>query len=140
MQIKNSKDLINVLQQVGWTKTRPRMVLLKTIFDGKDKHFSVQSMEQQLKDENCFFSHSTLADNLNHLATKKLINKIEYNRKYYFDTNLSDHIHVYDDEQDTIVDLDFYNKKTKDSLPVPACMELLKNYSIVIDLKKKFKS
>ena len=64
----SKKEIDVVLNDCGWRQTKQRVTLLKTIFDGFDKHFCVNAIEQTLKDHGSFFSYTTLFENLT-LAT-----------------------------------------------------------------------
>mgnify|MGYP001219145162 CR=1 FL=1 len=132
----SKKDVDIILNDCGWRQTRQRVVLLKTIFDGIDKHFSVNSIEQVLKDNGSFFSYTTLFENLNTLTDKGYLKRLTCDKRYFYDTNTSDHIHVFNEDENKIYDYEEYKIIHKD-LPIPACLDLLKEYSLVINLKKK---
>jgi Fe2+ or Zn2+ uptake regulation protein len=132
----SKKEIDSVLSDCRWRQTRQRVVLLKTIFDGNNKHFSVNAIEQNLKDQGSFFSYTTLFDNLNTLASKGYLKRITCDKQYFYDTNTSDHIHVFNEDENQIYDYNDYKALHAD-LPIPACLELLKEYSLVINLKKK---
>ena len=132
----SKKEIDSVLNNCGWRQTKQRIVLLKAIFDGKDKHFCVNSIEQNLKDSGSFFSYTTLFENLNTLSDKGFLKRLTVDKQYFYDTNTSDHIHVFNEDENKIYDYAEYKQLHKD-LPLPACLELLKEYSMVINLKKK---
>ena len=94
----NKKDIDVVLNKCGWRQTKQRVILLKSIFDGKDKHFSINQMNETLKDNRSYFSLTTLYENLNTLVEKGYLKQIAVNSEQsYYDTNVSDHHHFYDD-------------------------------------------
>ena len=132
----SKKEIDVVLNDCGWRQTKQRVTLLKTIFDGSDKHFCVNAIEQTLKDHGSFFSYTTLFENLNTLSDKGYLKRITCDKQYFYDTNTSDHIHVFNEDDNQIYDYSDY-KQLHDDLPLPACLELLKEYSLVINLKKK---
>ena len=132
----NKPQIDNVLKNCGWRQTKQRLVLLKTIFNGQDKHFCIDQINQQLKNNKSFFSLTTLYENLNTLVQKGYLKEILVEKKTFYDTNLTDHIHVYDQEKKEIFDYRDYHHIHKD-LPLPACLSLLEKYSMVITLKKK---
>lgn len=130
------KDIDTVLQNCEWRQTKQRIVLLKSIFDGKDKHFSINQINQILKDNRSFFSLTTLYENLNTLVNKGYLKQIVVDKQSFYDTNISDHIHVYNQEENQIYDYKDYTE-LHDDLPIPACLSLLEEYSLVINIKKK---
>ena len=132
----SKKEIDSVLNNCGWRQTKQRVVLLKAIFDGKNKHFCVNSIEQDLKNKGSFFSYTTLFENLNTLSVKGFLKRLTIDKQYFYDTNTTDHIHVFNADENQIYDYSDYKDLHAD-LPLPACLDLLKEYSLVINLKKK---
>ena len=130
------RDIDTVLHNCEWRQTKQSIVLLKLIFDGKDKHFSINQINQILKDNRSFFSLTTLYENLNTLVNKGYLKQIVVDKQSFYDTNISDHIHVYNQEENQIYDYKDYTE-LHDDLPIPACLSLLEEYSLVINIKKK---
>ena len=132
----SKKEIDVVLEKCGWRQTKQRVILLKSIFDGKDKHFSINQMNETLKDNRSYFSLTTLYENLNTLVEKGYLKQIVVYKQSFYDTNTTNHIHVYNQEENKIYDYDDCTELHKD-LPIPACLALLEEYSLVINLKKK---
>ena len=132
----SKKEIDVVLEKCGWRQTKQRVILLKSIFDGKDKHFSINQMNETLKDNRSYFSLTTLYENLNTLVEKGYLKQIVADNQSFYDTNTTNHIHVYNQEENKIYDYDDCTELHKD-LPIPACLALLEEYSLVINLKKK---
>ena len=80
--------------------------------------------------------HLKFYENLNTLVDKGYLKQIVVDKQSFYDTNTSDHIHVYNQEENRIYDYDDCKELHKD-LPIPACLSLLEEYSLVINLKKK---
>ena len=104
--------------------------------DFKKKKYSVKTFNEILKDNRSYFSLTTLYENLNTLVDKGYLKQIVVDKQSFYDTNTSDHIHVYNQEENRIYDYDDCKELHKD-LPIPACLSLLEEYSLVINLKKK---
>ena len=117
----SKKDIDVVLKNCGWRQTKQRVVLLKSIFDGNDKHFSINQINEILKDNRSYFSLTTLYENLNTLVDKGYLKQIVVDKQSFYDTNTSDHIHVYNQEENRIYDYDDCKELHKD-LPIPACL------------------
>ena len=132
----SKKEIDVVLEKCGWRQTKQRVILLKSIFDGRDKHFSINQMNETLKDNRSYFSLTTLYENLNTLVEKGYLKQIVVDKQSFYDTNTTNHIHVYNQEENKIYDYDDCTELHKD-LPIPACLALLEEYSLVINLKKK---
>ena len=138
MNLSNASkvELDNVLNNCGWRQTKQRIVLLKSIFDGTNKHFSINQINDVLKENRSYFSLTTLYENLSTLVDKGYLKQITADKQAFYDTDTSDHVHVYDQEKKEIFDYREYHHIYKD-LPLPACLSLLEKYSMVITLKKK---
>ncbi len=132
----NKNEIDNVLQKCGWRQTKQRVILLKSIFDGKDKHFSINQINEILKDNKSYFSLTTLYENLNTLVGRGYLKQIIVDKQSFYDTNTTDHIHVFNQEENRIYDYKDYTELHKE-LPIPACLALLEEYSLVINIKKK---
>ncbi len=132
----NKNEIDNVLQKCGWRQTKQRVILLKSIFDGKDKHFSINQINELLKDNKSYFSLTTLYENLNTLVGRGYLKQIIVDKQSFYDTNTTDHIHVFNQEENRIYDYKDYTELHKE-LPIPACLALLEEYSLVINIKKK---
>ena len=70
------------------------------------------------------------------LSEKGYLKRITCDKQYFYDTNTTDHIHVFNEDDNQIYDYSDYTE-LHDDLPMPACLDLLKEYSLVINLKKK---
>ena len=120
----SKKEIDVVLEKCGWRQTKQRVVLLKSIFDGKDKHFSINQMNETLKDNRSYFSLTTLYENLNTLVDKGYLKQIVVDKQSFYDTNTTNHIHVYHQEENKIYDYDDCIELHKD-LQIKACLSLL---------------
>ena len=138
MNLSNASkvELDNVLNNCGWRQTKQRILLFKSIFDGTNKHFSITQINDVLKENRSYFSLTTLYENLSTLVDKGYLKQITADKQAFYDTDTSDHVHVYDQEKKEIFDYREYHHIHKD-LPLPACLSLLEKYSMVITLKKK---
>ena len=79
----NKPQIDIVLKNCGWRQTKQRLVLLKTIFNGQDKHFCIDQINQQLKDNKSFFSLTTLYENLSTLVQKGYLKEILVEKKTF---------------------------------------------------------
>ena len=79
----SKKDIDVVLENCGWRKTKQSVVLLKSIFDGNDKHFSINQINEILKDNRSYFSLTTLYENLNTLVDKGYLKQIVVDKQSF---------------------------------------------------------
>ena len=87
MNLSNASkaDLDVVLNNCGWRQTKQRIVLLKSIFDGQDKHFSINQINEVLKENRSYFSLTTLYENLNTLVDKGYLKQIIADKQAFYD-------------------------------------------------------
>tara|TARA_B100000965_G_C19340534_1_gene647194 strand:+ start:43 stop:471 length:429 start_codon:yes stop_codon:yes gene_type:complete len=133
--IANEINFDDIFEKCNWKYTKQRLVLLKNIFSGEKKHFCVNDINDYLKNKNIFFSYTTLFNNLNDLVENNFLSRIECGNQYFYDTNLSKHIHVYDRDKNMIFDFSDYEALNK-AIPSPTFLKLLNEYSLVINVKK----
>ena len=133
--ITDHNNFREIFNKCNWKYTKQRFILLKNIFNGSSRHFCINDINNDLKNNSIFFSYTTLFNNLNDLVEKKFLNRIECGNQYFYDTNLSKHIHVFDRDKNMIFDLSDCNFINKE-IPFPACMKLLDEYSLIINIKK----
>lgn len=133
--IGSVEKLKEIFKNCNWKYTKQRSVLVQNIFNGPNKHFCVNTINEELKNNKIFFSYTTLFNNLNDLVEKNYLSRIECGNQYFYDTNTSKHIHVYDRDKNMIFDYSDYEILNKE-IPLPACLKLLDEYSLVINIKK----
>ena len=80
----NKIQIDQVLETCGWRQTKQRLVLLKTIFNGQDKHFCIDQINEQLKENKSFFSLTTLYENLDTLVKKGYLKEIFVEKKTFY--------------------------------------------------------
>ena len=96
MNLSNASkvELDNGLNNCGWRQTKQRIVLLKSIFDGTNKHFSINQINDVLKENRSYFSLTTLYENLSTLVDKGYLKQITADKQAFYDTDTSDHVHL----------------------------------------------
>ena len=91
--IGSVEKLKEIFKNCNWKYTKQRSVLVQNIFNGPNKHFCVNTINEELKNNKIFFSYTTLFNNLNDLVEKNYLSRIECGNQYFYDTNTSKHIH-----------------------------------------------
>ena len=81
-------------------------------------------------------SVATIYNNLNHFVEAGLLKKRQVdNNRSYFDNNVSDHFHLFDEETNTLTDIPPSSVKFA-KLPKLPKNKQIKNINLVINIKK----
>ena len=75
--------LKEIFKNCNWKYTKQRSVLVQKIFNGSNKHFCVNTINEELKNNKIFFSYTTLFNNLNDLVEKNYLSRIECGNQYF---------------------------------------------------------
>ncbi len=89
-------DIEQTLRKHGLRKTKPRVELGQIIFSKHPTHWTADSLHQQSLQSEKTFSLATVYNTLNQFADKGILRRIQLQGNLcYYDTNLSQHHHVY---------------------------------------------
>ena len=121
--MSNNKIFIEKLKSAGLRPTKQRMLICKVLFDRKDTfHFTVTDlikiMQRKMLKK---ISVATVYNTVNALKEKSYLKEILIDsEKNYFDTNISNHHHFYNESTKELIDLydnDISKINIKKSLP-----------------------
>ena len=119
----NNNSFIEKLRSVGLRPTKQRIKICKVLFDrNKTFHFTISDLKKLLKQKiDQKISQATVYNTVNALTKKGHLKEISIsNEKNYFDTNISNHHHFFNESTNELIDLDAQNVgkiKIKKSLP-----------------------
>ena len=97
------------LRSLGLRPTQQRITICKLLFDRKDTfHFTIDDLKNTLKNINIKkISLATIYNTIHALKNKGYLKEISINsEKTYFDTNISNHHHFFDESKRELLDLD----------------------------------
>ncbi len=121
-----------LLLRAGLRPTRKRLQLARILFDGPDKHVTAEQVMQATRDSGPTISLATVYNTLNQLAAAGLLRRISLDgSRTFFDTNTSEHHHIYYEEDDRLVDLPG-DRLQISGLPVPARGAKVKSVEVLI--------
>ena len=104
--------LSKLLREHGLKPTSPRCVLSEILFTGKDMHFCAEDLKLIIYKKGHSMSLATIYNNLHHFVEVGLLKKRQVgDSKTYFDNNISDHFHHFDEEKNTLIDIPFSSVK-----------------------------
>ena len=101
---------IEKLRVAGLRVTKQRIAVANIIFENKNQHFTAESLYKESVKRNCRLSMATIYNTLRHFTEADLLREvfIDSDRRYY-DTNLTDHYHLYFSDTGHLEDVQ-YNK------------------------------
>ena len=100
---------IDKLRNSGLRPTKQRLQICEVLFSTeKTFHFTINELEKKIKDKiNSKISLATLYNTVHAFEKKGYLKQIPINsNQTYFDTNISDHHHFYDLNEEKLIDLD----------------------------------
>jgi len=97
---------VALLQGVGLRPTRQRVALAKWLFDGLDKHVTAEQVHGFVLKKRMNISLATVYNTLNNFIDVGLLRRIVTGGgQVYFDTNMDDHHHLFDEEKSCLLDI-----------------------------------
>tara|TARA_Y100000590_G_scaffold219121_1_gene248212 strand:+ start:213 stop:629 length:417 start_codon:yes stop_codon:yes gene_type:complete len=121
--MKNNSIFIEKLRSSGLRPTKQRIEICKLLFDRKDTfHFTINDLSNSLKNITVDkISLATIYNTIHAFKEKGYLKEISINSdKTYFDTNISNHHHFFDENKKELIDLsdqDVGKIKIKKTLP-----------------------
>ena len=100
---------IDKLRNSGLRPTKQRLQICEVLFDtDKTFHFTINELDKKIKKQiSNKISLATIYNTVHAFEKKGYLKQIPINsNQTYFDTNITDHHHFYDIENDKLIDLD----------------------------------
>ena len=100
---------IEKLRNSGLRPTKQRLQICEVLFDTeKTFHFTINELDQKIKKQkNNKISLATIYNTVRAFEKKGYLKQIPINsNQTYFDTNITDHHHFYDLNEEKLIDLD----------------------------------
>ncbi len=130
-------DAKKILKKYKIRPTNQRTAIIEYILQKHKIHFTAAKLIKHLINKKINISLATVYNNLNELADKGILKKLFVNNdKMWFDTNLEEHYHFYDSENDKLIDID-KNQITFSKSPRIPNGKIKDSMSIIINLKNK---
>ena len=107
--MSNSEQYINKLRSSGLRPTRQRIKICEVLFDSNETfHFTIKELAKMIKNKaNIKVSLATIYNTVHAFNEKGHLKEIAINSsESYFDTNISDHHHFFDVQENKLIDLD----------------------------------
>ena len=110
--MNNNSIFIEKLRSAGLRPTKQRIKICKVLFDRKKTfHFTINYLKTLLKEKtDQKISQATVYNTINALTKKGHLKEISINSENnYFDTNISNHHHFFNESTNELIDLDDQN-------------------------------
>ena len=130
-------DQKKLLRQYGLKPTSQRLLLSEILFSGKNMHFCAEDLSKIVLKKGRKMSLATIYNNLHHLVDAGLLKKRQIsNNRTYFDNNVTDHFHIFDEENNMLMDIPYSDVKFS-KLPKLPKNKKIKNINLIINLENK---
>ena len=106
--MNNNSVFIEKLRSSGLRPTKQRIQISKVLFDRDNTfHFTIKELSKMIKSEyNVKVSLATVYNTIHAFKKKGYLKEISINSdKNYFDTNISNHHHFFDESTNELIDL-----------------------------------
>jgi len=98
--------IIENLKEVGLRPTRQRLALAKLLFGQGDRHVTAEKLHSEVLDANIRVSLATVYNTLHQFTTSGLLREVVVDSgRAYFDTNISNHHHFFDEKSGELTDI-----------------------------------
>ena len=130
-------DIYKKLRSSGLRPTKQRVEIAKFLFE-RDKtiHFTAESLSKLLeKKTTSRFALATIYNTVHAFKKAGHLNEVDVRgNKTYFDTNITNHHHFYDNETSELIDIDA-NEVVIQKIPKAPNGKKIKNIEVFINLK-----
>ena len=130
-------DIYKKLRTSGLRPTKQRVEIAKFLFE-RDKtfHFTVESLENHLaKKLTCKIALATIYNTVHAFQKAGHLSEVDVRgKKTYFDTNITNHHHFYDNETSELIDIDA-SEVVIQKIPKAPNGKKIKNVEVFINLK-----
>jgi len=99
-------NISDKLRLAGMRPTRQRIALGKLLFENGDRHVCAEILHEEALEQQIPVSLATVYNTLNQFRGAGLLREVALvGTRVYYDTNLSDHYHLYREETGELVDI-----------------------------------
>ena len=130
-------DILKKLRSSGLRPTKQRVEIAKFLFD-RDKtfHFTIESLENHLsKKTTSKFALATIYNTIHAFKKAGHLSEVDVRgKKTYFDTNITNHHHFYDNETSELIDIEA-SEIVIQKIPKAPNGKKIKNVEVFINLK-----
>ncbi len=103
----NERQQQSLMTQAGLRITDQRLALCSLLFaDGQARHVTAEDVYDQAKQQGVGMSLATVYNTLHRFTDAGLLRKVQIDPgRVWFDTNLNEHHHMYDEDTGQLIDI-----------------------------------
>ena len=106
-KIRPYSHALDRLRNAGLRPTRQRLALAKLLFDSHDRHVTAEILHGEALEANVRVSLATVYNTLHQFNEAGLLREIVVDSgRSYFDTNISDHHHIFNEDTRELMDIE----------------------------------
>ena len=134
--MNDKQTCINMLRNHGLLPTKQRISLFQILFSGENMHFCAEDLKKIVSKKGNKMSLATIYNNLQSFAEVGILKQRRVTKnKAYFDNNVTDHYHFYDEENDKLIDIASTSVKFQKFPKIPG-NKYIKSIDLIINLKR----
>lgn len=128
-------NALRCLQNVGLRPTRQRLALAKLLFDGDDRHVTAEVLHHEVMEAGAKVSLATVYNTLHQFTEAGILKEVivDSNRTY-FDTNMSEHHHIFFTDEEALADISA-EELVISSLPDAPSGKKISGVSVVVHME-----
>jgi len=124
------------LRGAGLRPTRQRLALARLLFDGRDRHVTAEMLHAEAAEASIRVSLATVYNTLHQFTGAGLLREVVVEPgRSYFDTNISDHHHFYDEDVGLLQDIPG-DEVTIANLPRPPQGSAVSRVDVIVRVRK----
>ena len=134
---RTDAPLIHLLKRHGLRPTRQRLALARLLFSDTNRHVSAEALHEEALGEGASVSLATVYNTLNQFTAVGLLREVVVDpNRCYFDTNTTDHHHLYFEDNGCLEDLEPSAVRIG-KLPDPPAGTAISRVDLVIRLSRR---
>ena len=136
-KIRPYSNVIRTLTGAGLRPTRQRLALSRLLFDGKNRHVTAEGLHTEASLSGQKISLATVYNALNTFKSAGLLQEIIVNSGCsYFDTNITEHHHIFNEDNNELTDINLEDVQLKGLPSINSC-EKLERIDVIVRVKNK---
>jgi len=134
--IRSFGAVLERLRSVGLRPTRQRLALAKLLFDTDDRHVTAEMLHGEALRSRVRVSLATVYNTLHQFTDAGLLREIVVDaERSYFDTNVSNHHHLFDEDTRHLHDIPEADVRLESLPALPEGMEVSR-VDVIVRIKK----
>lgn len=136
MNLRPFAPAIDRLKSAGLRPTRQRLALARLLYDRGDRHVTAEQLHQEAAASNVRLSLATVYNTLHHFTSLGMLREVVVEPgRSYFDTNIGDHHHFFDEDTGKLADIPG-DEVELTKLPAPPVGAKISRVDVIVRLKR----